>query len=219
MDVSKFTTPGTFLTIAKSKSGKTHMFRYVLYKLISKSYIKDVIVVSQTARCNDDYPFIDKKFILDNLDETNIKYLKRVLHARKKYREETSKLPPGLAIVLDDIICAEGSRDKLLSALATRARHLNVWFFYATQYPKGIDPVVRNNAKVIMLFQITNWENERFYYDICPKGSRQEFREFMRSNVHSFHFLSYFTECVDADHGNAFRVEIAPKTLPKFKLH
>ena len=140
MDVSKFTTPGTFLTIAKSKSGKTHMFRYVLYKLISKSYIKDVIVVSQTARCNDDYPFIDKKFILDNLDETNIKYLKRVLHARKKYREETSKLPPGLAIVLDDIICAEGSRDKLLSALATRATTSECVVFLRYTISKGYRP-------------------------------------------------------------------------------
>ena len=218
-DLTKFAAPGTYLTIAKTGSGKTHVFKFILYNLIKQGYVKDVIVVSSTARANNDYEFIEKRFVLTDLEETNLKYLTNVIAYRAKYREETGTLPPGMALILDDISFMSGYRNDFLSALATKARHYNIFFFYSTQNVKALTPAIRENARVVMLFNVSNWQYLDALYEIAPYGTgKKDLMNFMRDNIHGYHFLSYFASSKEKEDSAKFKVEIAPAQIPNFKL-
>ena len=79
LDLTKFASPGTYVCVARTGSGKSHVLKFILYHLIKKGYIKDCIAASTTARMNDDYDFLDKRFILTDLKEDNLAYLMKKL--------------------------------------------------------------------------------------------------------------------------------------------
>ena len=218
LDLTKFASPGTYVCVARTGSGKSHVLKFILYHLIKKGYIKDCIAASTTARMNDDYDFLDKRFILTDLKEDNLAYLTHVISQRAKYREETGQMPPGLALILDDVAYTEGYRNDFLSGLATKARHFNIWFFYSSQAVKILTPAIRENARVVMLFQVSNWQYLDSLYDLCPYGSnKKDLMNYMRENVHSHKFLSYFAGSKDREE-TKFKIEIAPAQIPNFKL-
>jgi hypothetical protein len=114
--------------------------------------------------------------------------------------------PPIHTVMIDDslgspMISSRGKDAQIFNNFAIRHRHFYCNLFIMSQYPKGINKVIRSNSNNILIWQM---KDRTIYEAIFPefsslfKGNVEKFIEVMdkieQMNNHSFLFIYYDKE-------------------------
>ena len=114
--------------------------------------------------------------------------------------------PPIHTVMIDDslgspMISSRGKEAQIFNNFAIRHRHFYCNLFIMSQYPKGINKVIRSNSNNILIWQM---KDRTIYEAIFPefsslfKGNVEKFIEVMQKiedmNNHSFLFIYYDKE-------------------------
>lgn len=179
MDIMKydFTFPSSFLFLGKTQSGKTTLMKRILFKYkkqFSRIYVYCPIF-------NNDYDFINKKFILRDIDK-----LELLIDAQYKLKEHNKNKP--ILIVLDDWIGSlDVKHNKVLSKLATTGRHCSMSTFYLCQFINEIPPVIRQNFNYLVILSISEDAliNVSSYQDTYTKRDLYKFYQTIKETPYN----------------------------------
>lgn len=145
----------TLVAIGKRRTGKTFLFRNILYLL--KDKIPAGIVISQTDELNkfwrDHIPkkFIFKKYQPEILDAV-FRRQKKILNSPMSKAEKEKKAP--FLVLLDDVISDQRLKyDENLCELFVAGRHYKIMTLITTQYAKAITPTIRGNTDYAFLMK------------------------------------------------------------------
>lgn len=147
---------GTLVAIGKRRTGKTFLFRNLLYLL--KGKIPAALVISQTDELNHfwrDYipsKFIFKKYQPEILDALFTRQ-KKIINNPKLTKAEKDKLAPFL-VILDDVISDNRLKyDENLMELFVAGRHYKIMTMITTQYALAVTPTIRANTDYAFLLK------------------------------------------------------------------
>lgn len=146
----------TLVAIGKRRTGKTFLFRDLLYLL--KDKIPAGIVISQTDELNkfwrSHFPkkYIFKKYQPEILEAVFARQ-KKIINNKALTDEEKEKRAPFL-VLLDDVISDQRLKyDENLMELFVAGRHYKIMTLITTQYAKAITPVIRGNTDYAFLLK------------------------------------------------------------------
>jgi hypothetical protein len=216
LDIAKkFETPGLFLTIAKKYSGKTHLLKWMIYKIAMAGKFDYGMVVSGTAETGE-WNIVPGRQIFSTWGEGK-PVIEKLIASQKKFLAEKSKLP-NVFIVLDDIIGVIPTNDNLMSRLATSARHWKITLFVCIQSAKKIPPIFRINAEYIFVFrQIDNTQVGTIYDEFGGLfGSKEEFSNYLKEYVKNYTALFINTKTQNNEKKDMFGLIKAPPDVPPF---
>jgi predicted ATPase len=211
--MENFNQPGTSILIAKSGSGKTTLISNIVAYLTEKRAIGGVILFSQTAKFNNDYPFLDKKLIFREL---NMDMLASIQAKRAKIYEQGNKLS-ALLIILDDVVGDDHLRSERFSKLITTARHTNLYIIVSVQAITTIRPILRDNANVVAITKIDNKARLRDYYELCGFGNLKEFEKYMDDEVGIYEFHVANRKCPSKKIEDCYCKVVPTLNIPKFR--
>ena len=140
---------GTVVAVGKRRTGKTWVFRNLMYLL--KDKIPAGIVISQTDELNKFWrqyvpkKYIYKKYQPEILDAVFARQ-KKILNDKSLTDEEKDKAAP-FFVLLDDVISDQRLKyDANLMELFVAGRHYRLFVLITTQYAKAITPTLRGNT-------------------------------------------------------------------------
>ncbi len=139
----------TVVAVGKRRTGKTWVFRNLMYLLRDK--FQAGLVVSQTDELNHFWQqYIPKRFIFNRYDPEILQAVfsrqKKILNDVNKTDEEKEKEAP-FFILLDDVISDNRLKyDEALMELFVAGRHYKLFVLITTQYAKAITPTLRGNT-------------------------------------------------------------------------
>lgn len=148
-DPTQMKLDGTIVAIGKRRTGKTWVFRNIMY--LFKDKFRAGLVISQTDELNKFWQqYIPKQYIHNRYDPSILhavfKRQKAILNDTKKTDEEKEKEAP-FFILLDDVISDQRLKyDEALMELFVAGRHYKLFVLITTQYAKAITPVLRGNT-------------------------------------------------------------------------
>ena len=140
---------GTIVAVGKRRTGKTWVFRNLMYMM--KDKFQAGLVISQTDELNKFWrDYVPKKFIFNKYDPEIIQAVfrrqKKILNDVNKTDEEKEAEAP-FFILLDDVISDQSLRfDESLCELFVCGRHYKLFILITTQYAKAITPTLRGNT-------------------------------------------------------------------------
>ena len=147
---------GTILAIGKRRTGKTWVFRNLMF--LMKDKFQAGLVVSQTDELNHFWrQYIPKKYIYNKYDpailQAVFKRQKKILNDHTKTDEEKEKDAP-FFILLDDVISDQRLKyDESLMELFVAGRHYKIFTLLTTQYAKAVTPVLRGNTDYVFMMK------------------------------------------------------------------
>lgn len=156
-DLSEIT-GGVVAMIGGTGSGKTVLLKNLLSKT-HKNYNK-IYLFSRTAKLQSAYDFVPRSFITDDFDEQK---LSDIWDLQINKNEKNEKME-NILVILDDIITSPSyKRSKMLEECSISARHLNITVILLSQNFTSIKPIVRNNIRIAICFQMqSKKEREKF---------------------------------------------------------
>jgi hypothetical protein len=140
---------GTIVAIGKRRTGKSWVFRDLMYRMRDK--FKAGIVISQTDELNHFWrQYIPKKYIYKKYDpeilQTVFRRQKKILNDPEKTDAEKEAEAP-FFVLLDDVISDSSLKfDESLMELFVAGRHYKIFTLITTQYAKAITPTLRGNT-------------------------------------------------------------------------
>jgi len=140
---------GTIVAVGKRRTGKTWVFRNLMY--LMKDKFKAGIVISQTDDLNKFWrQYIPKKYIYNRYDpailEAVFRRQKRIMNDDEMTDEEKDE-EARFFILLDDVISDQRLKyDEALMELFVAGRHYKLFVLITTQYAKAITPTLRGNT-------------------------------------------------------------------------
>lgn len=148
--------------------------------------IEEVEQIKEEIKERDEY-----KKAYSNFVNKNIKYLKReemeLLYENEFISPEDMpplkyEVMPIIFLILDDLI-GDGKAFKagnnVMSNLCIKHRHYGINLLYASQYSKGIPPMIRSNIDIYCLFKFANVNSvvEKIYPEVSGLVKEHEFIE------------------------------------------
>lgn len=141
----EFKYPSATLFLGKTGSGKT----FLMKKILNKNKKKFNRIIAFCPILNDDYDFLDKKFVIRDKEKLN-----DIID--RQYELKKNNMHKPLLIILDDFIGTIDLRhDDIFSKLATNGRHCNITVFYISQFLTKIPPVIRDNLGYLCILNIS----------------------------------------------------------------
>ena len=146
----------TLVAIGKRRTGKTFLFRNLLYLL--KDKISAAVVISQTDELNKFWrDYIPKKYIFKKYQPEILDAIfarqKAILNNSNISKEKKEKIAP-ILVLLDDVISDQRLKyDENLMELFVAGRHYKIMTMITTQYAKAITPVIRGNTDYAFLLK------------------------------------------------------------------
>ena len=119
IDELEFKINSTFLVVSKRNSGKSILVKHILKNLCENHEVSNIILFSETASYETEYDFIDKKYIIDGIDENKIE---KIIKYQQKNTKNNKKIK--LIFIFDDVNVNDKSRQ--LIKLFTQSRHFHV---------------------------------------------------------------------------------------------
>ena len=182
------------LLVGKSGSGKTMA---CVNMMTNKHLLKDVFDYVYLFCCvKPDEELIEplklkKTHIFENFEEKDVK---KICDKAEGYIKQNGlKKAPSILMIFDDILSnVDFMKSKTMIKLATANRHLNVSYFFLSQYYKRVSPVIRTNVKFIMFFPSSLQEIEKLADEQTPPNmSKKEFIKVVQyATNEKYNFLS-----------------------------
>ena len=182
------------LIVGKSGSGKTMA---CVNMLTNKHLLKDAfdyVYLFCCIRPDDDLiqPLkLKKNHIFENFQEKDVKSI--CDKAEGHIKKNGFKNSPSTLMIFDDILSnVEFMKSKTMLKLATANRHMNISYFFLSQYYKKISPVIRTNVKLIMFFPSSLQEVEKLAEEQTPPNmSKKEFIKIVQfATKEKYNFLT-----------------------------
>ena len=170
----------TLVAIGKRRTGKSWLFRNIMY--LMKDKIPAGIVISQTDELNKfwrDYvpaKYIYPKYQPEILDAV-FKRQKEILNDKNLTEEEKDAKAP-FFILLDDVISDQRLKyDENLMELFVAGRHYRLFVLITSQYAKGvITPTIRGNTDYIFMMKtLQGRQREALWEDFCDFLTKDAF--------------------------------------------
>lgn len=159
----------TIVAIGKRRTGKSWIFRNLMY--LMKDKIPAGIVISKTDELNKFWrQYIPAKYIYPSYEPSILDAVfnrqKKILNDNSLSEEEKeAKLP--FFILLDDVISDQRLKyDENLMELFVAGRHYRLFVLITTQYAKAITPTIRGNTDYCFLMKcMQNRQREALWED------------------------------------------------------
>ena len=140
---------GTIIAVGKRRTGKTWVFRNLMY--LMKDKFKAGIVISQTDELNKFWrQYIPKKYIYNKYDPSILEAVfrrQKTIMNDDELSDEQKDEEARFFILLDDVISDQRLKyDEALMELFVAGRHYKVFVLITTQYAKAITPTLRGNT-------------------------------------------------------------------------
>jgi hypothetical protein len=148
-DPSQMKLDATIVAVGKRRTGKTWVFRNIMYQF--KDKFSAGLVISQTDELNKFWrDYVPKKYIFNRYDPEILQAVfrrqKKILNDVNKTEAEKDKEAP-FFILLDDVISDNRLKyDEALMELFVAGRHYRLFVLITTQYAKAITPTLRGNT-------------------------------------------------------------------------
>ena len=140
---------GTIVAVGKRRTGKSWVFRNLMY--LMKDKIPAGIVISQTDELNKFWrQYVPQKYIYNKYEpeilDAVFKRQKKILNDNGLTDEEKDEKAP-FFVLLDDVISDQRLKyDANLMELFVAGRHYRLFVLITTQYAKAITPTLRGNT-------------------------------------------------------------------------
>ena len=174
---------GTIVAVGKRRTGKSWVFRNLMY--LMKDKIPAGIVISQTDELNKFWrQYMPSKFIFPRYEP---EILDAVFHRQKKIlndpnltEEQKDKKAP-FFILLDDVISDQRLKyDENLMELFVAGRHYRLFILITTQYAKAITPTLRGNTDYCFIMKtIQQRQREALWEDFGDFLTKDAFAQIL----------------------------------------
>ena len=146
-----------------------------------KDKFDTVRFVSTTLHTDHKGKILSKYF--DCSDTYNDSIIEEIKKGQSKYEDE---LRPTMALVLDDVLTKDFSKNNAVSFFSTRFRHYIDLYVIATQSFRAVSGMIRNNATNVIICRLQNMkEREKITEEYGPMvGGEQNFNS-LYDLVHS----------------------------------
>jgi hypothetical protein len=209
------TLPSLCLFVAPIGSGKTTLIKYLALSYADK--IKSVKIYSNSGAdaYEENYSWVNKKYVSDSFDEENWKNFLQLAKRIKKNDPEAINL-----LIFDDCIGMAKNLFKSQDAkrLITTLRFYNITLIISVQQIQSeVSTLIRNNLRDLFVFQQSDDHGVKVLYESYGKGSQNlnnktEFETKML-NLEKFHFLHWNRNT------RTINEHMVPKDLPDFRLY
>ena len=211
-NLDNFTFPNHFLIVGPTKSGKSHLLKWMFYKKFYKEF-DAIYLISGTI--SEDYTYIPAAFQSDNEPEFKL-IINGVLEQQKQYKLNGSEMPR-IAIILDDIVGVvdryKHDQIELFDKLYTRGRHYNISVFGIIQNITLLSTTIRYNTKYIIYTCVIGSQYD-LLYEVVGKGfdNKKEFKTLINNICKDYRCV-----CFDA-HTSERRIYLlkADEKIPNF---
>ena len=170
---------GTIVAVGKRRTGKSWVFRNLMYHM--KDKIPAGIVISQTDELNKFWrQYIPAKYIYPRYEpeilDAVFKRQKKILNDNSLTDEEKDKAAP-FFILLDDVISDTRLKyDANLMELFVAGRHYRLFVLITTQYAKAITPTIRGNTDYCFIMKtIQQRQREALWEDFADFLTKDAF--------------------------------------------
>ena len=174
---------GTVVAVGKRRTGKSWVFRNLMY--LMKDKIPAGIVISQTDELNKFWrQYIPKKFIYNRYEpeilDAVFKRQKKILNNNALTEKEKDEQAP-FFILLDDVIADQRLRhDPNLMELFVSGRHYRLFVLITTQYAKAITPCIRGNTDYCFIMKcIQQRQREALWEDFGDFLTKDAFAQIL----------------------------------------
>jgi len=145
--------PSCFIIVGAIKSSKSNLIINCLcnpdFYLHRFSVVR---VLSTTLHMDNKMKMLDKYFdCMDHYDDSIIEEIKE---AQSKYEEKKDR--PTYALVLDDVLTKDFSKNNAVSFFSTRFRHYIDFYIIATQTFRAVSSMIRNNSTDVIVARQQN---------------------------------------------------------------
>lgn len=217
-----------------TKSGKTHLFRWLLYEILQAGkapgaywHIDYVKAMSSSAKMSGDLSMIPREQIVDHYDHAWLNALAKRNKEIAEHMNEigSKKTPPHTLVVMDDMIGAieadyamnmrRKQETTLWEALATGGRRLNISLFMLLQKFQFNINTVRDNMVYVIFTQIPTSGIEYIYAKMKTFGFWENEREFVQwcaSILIDYQAIIFYMLALDWR--DSFRIVKAPSDPP-----
>ncbi len=199
------------LLIGKKYRGKSHMAKYILYRLWIEKKVDYGIIICPTQGQDHHYNIVPKKFIHCSKDID-----KRIIENLIDLQRESKKRA---FLVLDDVMGILNLRNKFLMQLATMGRKFRITVILAVQdFSHGIN-TIKKNAERVFLFNADDRLTRDGYYNQFLHGvfnNRKEFEDFMNNDLIGYKAIYYDGKDVTKNIRDRVKIVTAPKKIPRF---
>jgi hypothetical protein len=174
---------GTIVAVGKRRTGKSWVFRNLMYQM--KDKIPAGIVISQTDELNKFWrQYIPAKYIYPHYEpeilDTVFKRQKKILNDNSLTEEEKDKQAP-FFVLLDDVISDQRLKyDANLMELFVAGRHYRLFVLITTQYAKAITPTLRGNTDYCFIMKcIQQRQREALWEDFGDFLTKDAFAQIL----------------------------------------
>lgn len=174
---------GTIVAVGKRRTGKSWVFRNLMY--LMKDKIPAGIVISQTDELNKFWrQYIPKKYIYPKYEpeilDAVFKRQKKILNDNALTDAEKDKKAP-FFVLLDDVISDQRLKyDSNLMELFVAGRHYRLFILITTQYAKAITPTIRGNTDYCFIMKtIQQRQREALWEDFGDFLTKDAFAQIL----------------------------------------
>ena len=145
--------PSLLLMIGSVRSGKSN---YLVNAFCNSDFYKDkfdvVKFISTTLHTDNKGKILSKHFdCMDHYDDNIIEDIKNM---QSQYENKEDR--PTYALVMDDVLTKDFSRNNQVSFFSTRFRHYIDFYVIAVQSFRAVSGMIRNNATDVIIFKQQN---------------------------------------------------------------
>ncbi len=145
--------PSLCLIIGSVRSGKSNL---LVNFFCNKDFYKDrfdvVKIISTTLGSDTKGKILSKHF--DCMDHYEDGIIEEIKMEQSKYEEKHER--PTYALVLDDVLTKDFSKNNAVSFFSTRFRHYIDFYVIATQTFRAVSGMIRNNAQDVIIARQQN---------------------------------------------------------------
>jgi Poxvirus A32 protein len=149
--------------VGKNGSGKSNAIKWLILNntLNNPDNAFQFSIVFTGTRFNDDYKFIDNRFIFEGYQEN---VLKTYLDKLSKYREKHGNCPHNFC-VFDDLLGILNKNSGYLLNFISRQRHTNTTIIFSTQYLNvGSATTLREIVRYVIMFNTKTLNSLKGFY-------------------------------------------------------
>jgi len=174
--------PSLILLIGSVRSGKSNLLvNFFCNPEMYKDRFDTVRFVSTTMHTDHKGKILNKYFdCSDTYDDSIIDEIKQ---GQSKYEDE---LRPTMALVLDDVLTKDFSKNNAVSYFSTRFRHYIDLYVIATQSFRAVSGMIRNNATNVIICRLQNMkEREKVAEEYGPMVGGEDNFNSLYDQIHS----------------------------------
>ena len=175
------------LFIGKSFSGKSHLSKYLLYRLALAKKFHYAALISTTGQFN--WTCIPNNWMFKPSQCQQL--LSRMFNYHDHLQKQGIQLQ-GI-LIIDDCLGAINFRDEFWTQVVTTCKQFGISIWIITQYLNKVPPVIRASTSYYFFLKMISKRELDACYDQCfPWISKSEFDKFIQKYLFEYHNSAHF---------------------------